>query len=1272
MATTTLTTDIATMTAADFATLSVSQLKALTSSQWGQVVSSQLGALPVEKVAVLALEFISPQALTGISTSAINGLVIKNLSSSQISVLTVEQISALTAKKFANFLPEQLSLLTQTQLASAQISELSAEQVDAFSATQLAVLLNFPSLSADALSGLTTKNLAGLSAEKINSLNTQKLAALTPSQLNALPSELTGLNDETLSALSPETLKALNANFPANVQIFTVKQIAALTPEKLASFSTQQLQALTTAQTDVLRPSQVAALPPEKATALSSDAIAAIRPQVIKYLHLSLLDSSDLGALTVTQIAYLTKANVAQLSSANAMGLTSIQIDTMKLKSLESLSSQAYGVLEPNAKAVYDLRLNIVDVTPPNAPVINTIATDNFINLAEKTAGVTITGTAEANSTVRLNFGNATTADVVVDGLGNWWYSIATNNYNANDSSHIVSAIAIDATSNQSQADSKTFIVDTQAPATPAFSFAGQENYNMSAEIISTQTVVTVSGLEPSATWKYSLDGGITFVAGTGVSFTLPPNIYPTYSIQVIQTDEAGNESLEATNSAQIQIRVEASYTNGSYDAGTGDIGFEMAMGDYAFTIANFATGDAIYFPAGNTPTLTNSNFTDGIVEINYSLDAHLMTVRITGLTTQQDSAIYSLATFKTLFGENSITVGSIPSSYNITDFLAVAAGLATGSATVDVTDATSQQIDNLITNISKVAGAGITGAISLTADQFALLETALNPSATLTVTDTTIAATALTAMDAKSTNSVNVTAVTTIIGTAEEIILVINAAGIIKSNDFAVTITDVATTVINATTLAAIGDATTGTVTVTNAIAIIGTIAELTAALVTASTKVIANNATVTTSDTGSVNAATLIALDTATTGFVNASSINSIAPATVAEAVQLLVTNQGTSGDKIKTKADVMVTLTDTFATATNLLALDNSTTGLITTSSLTAITGTAADVIAVMDSSEILKPNNIAVTVTDNITIAQVNAIDAATTGVITATVTPDTAANLATLTGIGNAYTITVSSPTASAIDLITIDAQTTVIVDGTAVTTIEGTAIQVNTLLQSNSTINLSGLTTLTLTDTGNISLTLSDANVQAGQTLTVNGTTTTGNFEFNGSAETNGKFSVLGGAGADTLLGGYGADTLIGGAGADSISGSAENDVIIGGVGIDTMTGGEGVDIFVFDSVELDTTAGAVTDVILDFVTGTDKIVLATSGSSENFVAASNFDSLTQLLDAADTALDGTIKYYFGSFYGDSYLVTDQDGIGYTDVIKLAGVTTAISPTDIV
>ncbi|MDD5214112.1 MAG: hypothetical protein PHQ03_01055 [Methylococcales bacterium] len=129
---------------------------------------------------------------------------------------------------------------------------------------------------------------------------------------------------------------------------------------------------------------------------------------------------------------------------------------------------------------------------------------------------------------------------------------------------------------------------------------------------------------------------------------------------------------------------------------------------------------------------------------------------------------------------------------YNITNFATIATSLADGSATVDVTGATSQQITDLISNISKVSTGGLTGSISLTAAQFTALEAALNSSATLTVTDTSIAATALIAMDAKSLNPVNATAVTMITGITTDVISVVNAAGITKSSNFAVTLSDV------------------------------------------------------------------------------------------------------------------------------------------------------------------------------------------------------------------------------------------------------------------------------------------------------------------------------------------------------------------------------------------------------------------------------------------------------------------------------------------------
>jgi Ca2+-binding RTX toxin-like protein len=100
-------------------------------------------------------------------------------------------------------------------------------------------------------------------------------------------------------------------------------------------------------------------------------------------------------------------------------------------------------------------------------------------------------------------------------------------------------------------------------------------------------------------------------------------------------------------------------------------------------------------------------------------------------------------------------------------------------------------------------------------------------------------------------------------------------------------------------------------------------------------------------------------------------------------------------------------------------------------------------------------------------------------------------------------------------------------------------------------------------------------------------------TSTFSTLTFDGSAETNGSFTVLGGggndvitggalgdtlsgnggndilnggAGADTLNGGDGNDTLNGGAGADVLDGGAGNDFIRGGAGFDTIRGGAGND----------------------------------------------------------------------------------------------------------
>jgi Ca2+-binding RTX toxin-like protein len=148
-------------------------------------------------------------------------------------------------------------------------------------------------------------------------------------------------------------------------------------------------------------------------------------------------------------------------------------------------------------------------------------------------------------------------------------------------------------------------------------------------------------------------------------------------------------------------------------------------------------------------------------------------------------------------------------------------------------------------------------------------------------------------------------------------------------------------------------------------------------------------------------------------------------------------------------------------------------------------------------------------------------------------------------------------------------------------------------------------------------------ITTVDANVAAGADLFVGALTLSAGetLTFNGSAERDGRFTVLAGAGADILAGGAQADYLAGGAGADQLYGLSGNDTLVGGAGADTLRGGGGRDMFQFAAVT-DSTA-AVRDTIVDFVAGTDRIDLwqidAVAGTGGNeaftFIGAAAFGS---------------------------------------------------------
>jgi hypothetical protein len=104
----------------------------------------------------------------------------------------------------------------------------------------------------------------------------------------------------------------------------------------------------------------------------------------------------------------------------------------------------------------------------------------------------------------------------------------------------------------------------------------------------------------------------------------------------------------------------------------------------------------------------------------------------------------------------------------------------------------------------------------------------------------------------------------------------------------------------------------------------------------------------------------------------------------------------------------------------------------------------------------------------------------------------------------------------------------------------------------------------------------NYSLTMAEANVASGQEFMVYATTLGAgeSLLFNGYAETDGgRFTVIGGAGNDTIAGGGGVDYLAGGAGNDTLYGLGGQDFLTGGAGQDTLRGGAGSDHFRYTSV---------------------------------------------------------------------------------------------------
>ncbi|CDZ76026.1 Exoglucanase B precursor [Legionella massiliensis] len=203
-------------------------------------------------------------------------------------------------------------------------------------------------------------------------------------------------------------------------------------------------------------------------------------------------------------------------------------------------SIDAAGNISPPASVIVNSSL---DTTPPAAPVIGSV-TDNVapvigtisVGTATNDSTPTLTGTAEAGSTLNVYDNGTLLGSVITDPSGNWTFTPSTP---LADGTHNLTTTATDSAGNVSTPTSFAFTVDTTAPAAPTVNPSDGTTFTGTAEPGSTVGL----DLDNNGT----IDATVVANASGNWSYTSPSPVANGQTVNVQAIDAAGNISPPAS-----------------------------------------------------------------------------------------------------------------------------------------------------------------------------------------------------------------------------------------------------------------------------------------------------------------------------------------------------------------------------------------------------------------------------------------------------------------------------------------------------------------------------------------------------------------------------------------------------------------------------------------------------------------------------------------------------------------------------------------------------
>ena len=238
------------------------------------------------------------------------------------------------------------------------------------------------------------------------------------------------------------------------------------------------------------------------------------------------------------------------LGSANANGSGAWSFTTAALTNgTHSLTATATDAAGNTGVASTALSVTI-DTSAPVAPTIASFSTDSGVSGDGITNDntLTLTGTAEANTTVNVYDGTTLLGSATANGSGAWSYTTAA----LSNGGHNLTATATDAAGNTGVASSAlSVIIDTSAPVAPTIASFSTDSGVSGDGITNDSTLALTGTAEVNGTVKVydgaTLLGSATANGGGAWSYTTAALTNGGHNLTATATDAAGNTGVAST-----------------------------------------------------------------------------------------------------------------------------------------------------------------------------------------------------------------------------------------------------------------------------------------------------------------------------------------------------------------------------------------------------------------------------------------------------------------------------------------------------------------------------------------------------------------------------------------------------------------------------------------------------------------------------------------------------------------------------------------------------